>query len=281
MAVVQEGGRRSSREGWIHTMKGLLEEQSDIHSVGEDGNTPLIRATLKGNVELVRLLLDKEVMVDMQDDYTGATALIWAVKKDFQEIVELLLSHGASVEVRDRGGRTALDWANHREEEDEEGMREEVKVEALREEKKEVSFKVENNCIPKTAYSHSDHTSHYNHHYLFEEKIKTEDSEELHTEDCDIESGRPLLPSIPPSRRPSPPLLLYTTHSSRTIYSLVLAMVCGLAILASLSYLYFYKKKNDSHMIVLIAAVIVVIVAFYICCVKCIAETMKLNSKRV
>jgi len=83
------------------------------------GGNALIPAAEKGHIENVRLLLaDGRVDIDLQNDF-GYTALIEAVAlKDgsllYQDIVKLLLDGGAKTDLKDKTGKTALDYAEEK-----------------------------------------------------------------------------------------------------------------------------------------------------------------------
>ncbi|KAI0016478.1 ankyrin repeat-containing domain protein [Xylariomycetidae sp. FL0641] len=73
----------------------------------ENGETALHLASLQGHVEISRILLEKNVAVDAQNN-DGETALMWAAKGERKSrhlsLVKLLMAHGASFE-------TAFQWA--------------------------------------------------------------------------------------------------------------------------------------------------------------------------
>jgi ankyrin repeat protein len=72
----------------------------------------LVEAIQQGDVERVRAIVDiNKVVVDQQDD-TGATALHYATMKGDKEIVSVLLEHGADINNRDgQHGATPAGWA--------------------------------------------------------------------------------------------------------------------------------------------------------------------------
>lgn len=72
----------------------------------------LVRAACKGDVKLVKILLDNGANVNTRDG-RGRTGLIWAAFKNQDEVVKFLLENGADTEIRDDRGRTALTWALH------------------------------------------------------------------------------------------------------------------------------------------------------------------------
>ena len=78
-----------------------------------EGMTPLISASLYGDIESIHLLLGKGANVKARDIF-GRTPLIaatatWRGPMDCSvEIVRLLLEHGADVNAQNQKGRTAL-----------------------------------------------------------------------------------------------------------------------------------------------------------------------------
>lgn len=72
-----------------------------------DSSNALIRATYRGNYDLIRLLLSQRRTKLDETDVDGITALMWAVKHGSQEIVDLLLHAGASASFANKRGETA------------------------------------------------------------------------------------------------------------------------------------------------------------------------------
>ena len=71
-----------------------------------DGSTPLTKATQKGNLKIVELLLANRVDLAARDGYSG-TVLMYALR--CPKIVELLLVHGVNIEQQNQhSGWTAL-----------------------------------------------------------------------------------------------------------------------------------------------------------------------------
>jgi ankyrin repeat protein len=60
-------------------------------------------------------LISKGADVNVQEDQGfRATPLHHAVHRDHRDIVEILLAHGANIDIKDRNGRTPLYMANHK-----------------------------------------------------------------------------------------------------------------------------------------------------------------------
>ena len=101
----------------IELIKNLIHhswiEDINIKSNHGFGLNVLMWASIEGNTEIVRLLLERpEIDVNMQDKY-GYTALIWASRYGREEIVKLLLERPEiDVNVQDKYGYTALMWAS-------------------------------------------------------------------------------------------------------------------------------------------------------------------------
>ena len=71
----------------------LLEHGADVNAVTKYQGTALFRATVAGNVEAVRLLVGYGARADVRDG-SGYTALEWATKKQYHEIIALFAVPG-------------------------------------------------------------------------------------------------------------------------------------------------------------------------------------------
>jgi ankyrin repeat protein len=74
-------------------------ELKDVNQRGVYGNTPLKIATVRGDIDAVRVLLDAGAEVDAVVE-EGCTVLWYASAFNHPEIVRILLDHGASLETR-------------------------------------------------------------------------------------------------------------------------------------------------------------------------------------
>ena len=72
------------------------------------GNTPLIYAAQKGNTENVKVLLKYKANPDYQNPTNGVSALISAVANGHDKTAQTLVTAGATLDLRDKLGRTAL-----------------------------------------------------------------------------------------------------------------------------------------------------------------------------
>ncbi len=100
----------ASLRGNIEIVKLLLEiETININLQDNDGMTALICASWSNNIEVVKLLLEiKDINVNIQDDNKN-TALILASYDNNKEIIKLLLEHETiNVNLQNKNGATAL-----------------------------------------------------------------------------------------------------------------------------------------------------------------------------
>ncbi len=102
--------------GDLEKVRSLLQSGTDPNIV-HNTNTPLIYVARDGLTVIVSLLIDSGADINWIDG-EQVTPLILASLKDHREIVELLLKHGADTTIIDQWDRTALDYALRRGEAD-------------------------------------------------------------------------------------------------------------------------------------------------------------------
>ena len=107
----------AARRGDLATVQELLGAGADPAAHTELGNTALIYAARDGRIEIARTLIGHGASVNWIDG-EGVTPLILAAFKDHGEVAALLLAQGADRSIRDRWGRSALDYALRRGAED-------------------------------------------------------------------------------------------------------------------------------------------------------------------
>ena len=76
-----------------------LSNGADINGRDQEGMTPLMHAALRGNREIVELLLQKKARVDLVDIF-GVTALMQAAWAGHTEIVADLVASGANPDLQ-------------------------------------------------------------------------------------------------------------------------------------------------------------------------------------
>jgi ankyrin repeat protein len=79
------------------------------HTSSYPANTPLCMAIQKGEVELVKKMV--EYGADVNEKSSGMTPLMVAARYNKVEIIKFLLSHGAESDIKDEKGFTALKYA--------------------------------------------------------------------------------------------------------------------------------------------------------------------------
>lgn len=97
------------RNGHREAVEYLLSLGASIDVRDIHGRSPLYWAVYKGHASIGRLLLEREPVIE--GDNNNTTPLHIAAAYNFTNIAELLLEHGADVYAENRGGRTPLDYA--------------------------------------------------------------------------------------------------------------------------------------------------------------------------
>jgi ankyrin repeat protein/serine/threonine protein kinase len=95
--------------GYPKVAELLLEYRASPSLATPNGQTPLHTAAWLGDLESMRLLLDREPPINAIQ--VSGTPLAWAVQYHQVEAVKLLLQRGASRDVATRNGMTPLHWA--------------------------------------------------------------------------------------------------------------------------------------------------------------------------
>jgi ankyrin repeat protein len=97
----------------------LLEKGADPNIADSNSGVALAEACIGSpmNQNIIKMLLDKGAKVNQQEK-NGATPLIYlaankqASAEDRRAVAQILLDAGADKKIKDKEGRTALDWAN-------------------------------------------------------------------------------------------------------------------------------------------------------------------------
>jgi hypothetical protein len=99
------------RNSHLGVLKILKDHAADFNIPSEDrGNTPLMEAALRGNLQMVELLLQRNVDLDQQSK-SGQTALMLAVGEGHIEVSLSLINAGAELSAIDQLGMTARKYA--------------------------------------------------------------------------------------------------------------------------------------------------------------------------
>jgi uncharacterized protein len=99
-----------ARTGTVKEMTELwTSNPALIDSKNENGHTPLILATYRGNAEVAKFLIEKSKNINETTDM--GTALMAAVVRENKDLAELLLMRGADPNLDDTKGLTALMYA--------------------------------------------------------------------------------------------------------------------------------------------------------------------------
>jgi ankyrin repeat protein len=95
----------------LEAVKEALANGADVNVTNDFGDSPLVWAEREGHIETIQLLLDHGAKIDVVADNDGERILHRAVVNDHIEIVKLLLATGIDVDAKNKYGRTALHQA--------------------------------------------------------------------------------------------------------------------------------------------------------------------------
>jgi len=96
------------KKGDTIIVEHLLDEGVDVNAQDENGWTALMAASEWDHLQVVKLLLSRNANVDIQTHFVQRTALQMAVSSGRMDIVQMLLTKDINVDLRDRDGQTAL-----------------------------------------------------------------------------------------------------------------------------------------------------------------------------
>lgn len=114
----EEGGEESKLHAAIrvHNLKlvraALCDEGLDIDAVGVYGWTALHEAASCGHQDIVVILLDHGADPDIQDSVQKCTPIHFAAKNGHLEVVRSLVRSGARIDLRNAAGKIPQDWAD-------------------------------------------------------------------------------------------------------------------------------------------------------------------------
>jgi len=116
---------RAAANNDMEVVKLLLENGADATVYQADRQTPIHavlagRANEKDAIELIKVLHDAGTDVNVValivhiEEVRGGSALHYAVRKRYKDVIRLLASYGADMNLKDQDGLTALDYTQSR-----------------------------------------------------------------------------------------------------------------------------------------------------------------------
>jgi ankyrin repeat protein len=108
---------QAASQGAIKMMELLLANRADVNAASNSGYMPLHGAVSYGNMDTkklkVEILLKSGANVNAKTSSDGETPLHKAISRGDIEIVKLLLNYGADVNAKSKYGVTALHFARN------------------------------------------------------------------------------------------------------------------------------------------------------------------------
>ena len=108
-----QGGHTETARYLLDVLQG--DEADKLNMASNDGKTPLRKASTRGKLEIVKLLLeriDSTSAINAKDSTLQQTPLHLAAYNGHKDVVEILLDAGADTRSRDKSGRTPVDMCS-------------------------------------------------------------------------------------------------------------------------------------------------------------------------
>jgi len=116
---------RAATNADMEVVKLLLDHGADVNLLMADRQTPTMavlsgRANEKQALEMIRVLhaagekINVVALVNHREETRGGTALHYAVRKRFKDVIKELASYGVDMNAKDQDGLTALDYTQSR-----------------------------------------------------------------------------------------------------------------------------------------------------------------------
>ncbi|WP_241158541.1 ankyrin repeat domain-containing protein [Cohnella candidum] len=99
----------ATTHGNIEVVKALLAVETTDLSITRNGYTPLHSAAACGHLDILQLLISEGMDIECRDSGgVGYTPLHWAVQENHFDVTKFLVRRGANVNVKDADGFSAL-----------------------------------------------------------------------------------------------------------------------------------------------------------------------------
>ncbi|MBD2294263.1 ankyrin repeat domain-containing protein [Anabaena sphaerica FACHB-251] len=103
---------KATREGLYAIVKQLIDAGVDINATNNDHNNALWFACFGDRYDLINLLLDANIDINNQND-NGATVLMYGASAGKTEVVRLLLQHNPNMNLQNLDDYKAIDFASN------------------------------------------------------------------------------------------------------------------------------------------------------------------------
>jgi ankyrin repeat protein len=104
----------ASAKNHMDFLKVLLLKGADLEIKDRESKTPLDLAVSNRNIEIIRVLVKKGAALNHQESlgrYPGSTMLHRMIMDHYLEGVKFFLENGADIKIKDRNGKTPVDYA--------------------------------------------------------------------------------------------------------------------------------------------------------------------------
>lgn len=100
---------RAAASGHLQIVRTLLERGAAIDRRDKSGYTAVLAAVINNRPQVLAVLIERGADLDVQEDDTGSTALMWAMREGNVAMQQMLLAAGADPDLLNKAGETARD----------------------------------------------------------------------------------------------------------------------------------------------------------------------------
>ena len=101
-----------ARKGKVESAKLLLDKGADAGKTDSDGNNALLLASKSGALELIEPLITAGASVDAKEIRSGKNALHFAAMNGYGKICKTLMDNGLTIDAVDSDNKSAKDYLN-------------------------------------------------------------------------------------------------------------------------------------------------------------------------
>ena len=93
----------------IEATEFMIRHGADVNAETNDGRSPLIEASSRGYLSIIKKLIKHGARIDHKDK-DGKTSLIVSIRNYHPKVFQYLFEQGANTSIKDNDGKSAIDW---------------------------------------------------------------------------------------------------------------------------------------------------------------------------
>lgn len=103
--------KNALKNGDLEKLKAKLESEIDVNDRSGEYRYPIHKAVLLKNIDIVKLFLDYNADINIQEPLQGNTPINLAIFNKDLQMVNFLKENGANLDIKNSWGMTSLEYA--------------------------------------------------------------------------------------------------------------------------------------------------------------------------